>query len=63
MIFIGTKLDLAGEKRVNGIDKGGGDIAQDWGADKLYLVRKVSSLHITFIIELQYQGKFICFYY
>ncbi|XP_014282009.1 rab-like protein 3 [Halyomorpha halys] len=37
MIFIGTKLDLAGEKRVNGIDKGGGDIAQDWGADKLYL--------------------------
>lgn len=36
MIFIGTKLDLAGEKRLNGIDRSG-DLAQDWGADKLYL--------------------------
>lgn len=40
MIFIGTKLDLAGQKRLNGIDRSG-DIAQDWGADKLYLVRMV----------------------
>ncbi|XP_014242421.1 rab-like protein 3 [Cimex lectularius] len=36
MIFIGTKLDLAGEKRVQG-NMMGLDIAQEWGADKINL--------------------------
>uniref|UniRef100_A0A224XVM0 Putative ras-related in brain n=1 Tax=Panstrongylus lignarius TaxID=156445 RepID=A0A224XVM0_9HEMI len=35
MLVIGTKLDLAGENRLH--EKSSLDVAQEWGADKIYL--------------------------
>lgn len=36
MLVIGTKLDMTGENRLH--EKPVLDVAQEWGADKIYLV-------------------------